>query len=283
MSIVVGAKIIAEARIQTVALRRLVGAYEIMFPLQVQVLAGDAQPRGAMIAGADVLVRGAAGNSPLGFSRPSIPLRLVPGKFGVTLTATFFLTLSPSQIEALEALRDGSDLSFELTIAGEAHEGQNVYPFQDQLYAGMPRSAWIDQLRNVGALNVLMLEIPMRVDGAPEIVKTVQGNLIAAQRHFVNGEYTSCISSCRNVLEALGQLAYGSDWPSSCWADLINANSRQTMTREKREQAIMAVIRHYAHLAHHPEGNGGIPAYSRPEAKLALSLTAAVANRLWGG
>jgi hypothetical protein len=54
------------------------------------------------------------------------------------------------------------------------------------------------------------------------------------------------------------------------------------MSKEERESAIHAVIRHYTHQAHHGGTEGGATCYSRSEAKLILSLSAALLAHVQG-
>jgi hypothetical protein len=282
MSITVGSRTTAEPKIGSVALRRLLGAYELVFPLDIRVSAEDGQPRVLIIAGANVVVRASAGGCPLGFARPQFPIRLVPVKYETSQNAILALTLAPAQIEALEDLRSGGDLDFDLTAMCEADDKQNRHQVQEQLRVTVPQSAWIAQLRSAGALNILLLEIPMIIDPPSAIAKAAQSDLVTAQRHFLSGEYESCASYCRRAMEKLGEQAYGAEWWSSIWSDLSNKTNRELMTKEKREQATIATIRHYTHLAVHPEKDGERSQFSRSDAKFILSLTAAAAARIWG-
>lgn len=274
MSLTVGSMILADLRVDSAWLRRLLGAYELSLPLQVRVLPENPQQqqqRAAVLTGAEVSVRAAGGATIVGFAPLRVPMRIVAQKFELPLNTPLAVTLSPSQIEALEDLRAGGDLDFEVTVVGEGREGTNSFPVQDQLRVHVPQSTWIERLRAADVLNVLLLEIPLAFADATEAGKA----LVAAHRHFVSGDYASCVSHCRPVFEVLGPRVYGPEWPSSV------SNGRDA-TKEQREGAIAAALLRYTHLAHHSEERGGTADFSQSEARLILWQTAALAARVWG-
>jgi hypothetical protein len=54
------------------------------------------------------------------------------------------------------------------------------------------------------------------------------------------------------------------------------------MTKQDREDTLIAALNHYGHLAAHSESKLGELGYSRSDAKLALSLAASLAEHRLG-
>ena len=54
------------------------------------------------------------------------------------------------------------------------------------------------------------------------------------------------------------------------------------MTKEDREDLLIAALQHYGHLAAHSESQQGQLEFSRADAKLALSLAASLAEHRFG-
>lgn len=78
MSITVNSRIVAEARIQGVTLRPVVGAYELWFGLDISVNLVNGEPRRVSIIGARVSVRtNAGGLQQIGFARPESSLMIM--------------------------------------------------------------------------------------------------------------------------------------------------------------------------------------------------------------
>lgn len=275
MSLTVGHIQIAEARIQGLTLRPVIGAYEMVFGLRISIHAGDRPDAAAVISGARVEIRGAGGRKEsLGFARPDIPLRIRPRTSPHTASAGFTLTIQPQQITAIEALRAGGDLGFELLAAGEGGDG---YEVQDRWPLKVARSDWIAQLRRAGALDILLIEVPMPAGEVPEEQRQIAAHLTRAQTHFLDGDYHACVAACRPVLEELGHRRFHSNgWAGPVFGMLVSGG-RSAMTKDERWTAVLAAVGHYTHLAHHGESKGGSPSFSRADAQFVLSVTAALA------
>jgi hypothetical protein len=180
-------------------------------------------------------------------------------------TVLMQLQLQPHQLEALEALRDARDLVFNLELLGDGGDGETIRDkCQCSVVAVVPRSQWIEQLRAAGALDVLLLEIPMSVGAVAPTQAAAAPHLRQAQLHFHNGHYDDCIGACRIAMEAIGAPAAALN---------LFANDRTKMTKSERGQAMYAAIRHFMH----PAAHAGAAGFSRADAKLALQFTAACA------
>lgn len=263
-ALTVSSKVVASASIPRVALRPVLGAYELVFEIQAvpTPLLGDRtwwiRPQSLRVS-----VVGPP-QYDVGTARPEWPeiVHQSPGAHSRQLWMT--LPIHPHQLSALEDRRDGGDLVFGLTVHGDGGDGAVVHEgFRADARLAVPQSEWIGLLKTAGAMDILLLEIPTSM-GSPtnkqsEAIKQLQ----KAQSHFVAGSYNDTISACRVALEEMGV--------RSAPLNLLNGPTRGTIGKTDRRQAMLASLLHYAHPPHH----GGSEVYSRDEARMTLHMTAA--------
>lgn len=276
MNITVSSKVVAETRIQNVILRPVVGAYELLFGLDVTVLPQHEYARRAAIIGASVALRtNHGGFQPIGFARPEMAFDIRQTPFQNRLTPMLTLPLQPSQLAAVEHSRDGGDLAFELQAAGVGTDRNGDSPVQEQLRIDIPRSDWLQKLKGAGARNILLLEVPIPIAGQRKEWSAVAAELLRAETYFRDGDYRGCVSHCRIAIDEAGHLKFGdNDWAAPLLDRL--ANKRTDMTAAEREGALWAAVRHYSHPAHHSSSDGGVSIYSRAEAQLVLTIAASL-------
>lgn len=277
MALAINSRSVAEIDVRDVGVRSIVGAYELIFPLSINVYAEEGSNRLAVIAGARVSVKShGAPQRPMGFARPDAPITMRLHSSPNHMTPNLSLILQPEQVLALEEMRAGGDLNFELMAVSEGFDGENWHQIQDTWHVAVPQSNWIEKIRSAGILDILLLEIPMPVGELSEEWGEIGEHLIRAQKNFVSGEYFSCVAQCRFVVSEVGRMRFGE---REAWAVRPlerMAQDRGGMTKGEREAAIYAVLRHYTHQAHHSKSEGGEAAYTRSEAKMILSQTAAL-------
>ena len=273
VTLIVGSRRIADGRIQTVGLQPVVGTHELIFTLYLSVSPGERQLPRASVLGARVVAKPSRGNpQPLGFARPEQPFELVCYDHVTTATPTLHICLQPSQTAALETLRDAGDLTFELSLSGTARDLQGEQRVHGSLSILIPRSEWLQKLRDAGVRNTMLLEVPLPLEGGSGDCHEVDSNLRRAEEDFRNGGYRDSIASCRIAIDGLGELR------DMSWYSALNRlakDSAKGMSKSQREEAIYAVLRHYTHLAHHTTGDGGAIDFTRAEAQFVLMMTAA--------
>ena len=280
MAINVGTRQLAEAQIQSVGLVSLIGAYELVFAIRLNVAADPEAQCSANIVGARVTASSNDAQSGLlGFARPEQPFDVVCRPDAHPASHTLHLHLHPGQLAALEALRGAGDVLFDLLIQGSGRDaGAEVRPFQDQWRYRVPRSDWIDKLREAGARDILLLEVPLALIDADAGLASLREPLQEAESHLRNGDYNASIGSCRIVMEEVGGHVHGPEGWHAKALDRFRSD-RKTMTKPEREDGIWAALTHYAHLAHHGPAEGGSQNSTRSEAQFLLSLVGACVAR----
>ena len=285
MGLTVGSWNIADVRVQGVTLRPVIGGFELVFGLDLAVNAhaGDGVRR-VSIVGARVTVRpGEDEPQVLGFARPEGPLEVICRSSSSRATPTLHLPVQPGQIAALEALRGTGDLDFAFLASGTGADEDGEQHVQGDWRVGVSRSDWIEQLRSAGARNVMLLEVPLPLGGDSGHWQDFETALRRAEELYRSGDYHGCIGACRTAVEELGLRRYGNGRWADKALDRLASSDRKKMSKDEREAALCAVLRHYTHQAHHGPGEGGVPAYARTEAQFVLSVTAAAAAHAQAG
>lgn len=270
MSLTVDSVSIADIREQVVWLQRLLGGFELCFNFEVVVKQYGDQARWATILGARVgLSRGTTGTD-LGIAlcvQPKFMTQTNPGQRGAL---ELRLALSPSQLNALEEIRNGGDLDFKLTLifeAGNRPGVQNEMNQLNELHARVSRSDWINQLNGAQAMNILLLEVPLPIQASADGQDDIGRSMRRAREHFLAVRYDDCVGECRKILEGLPNVS------RKDVVELLKVN-RSEMSKEERDQSILFAMRNYCNLPHHP----GSFEYTRADAKLILILTASYAE-----
>ena len=189
MTLTVGSRRIAEGRIQGVALQRVVGAYELIFSLDLSVATGQTGlPRGSVLGARVAVTPDGGGPTGVGFARPERPVELVCMDFMGRSTPTLHLYLQPNQVASLEALRAAGDLTFDLAFVGTGVDGHGDQQLHGMCSARVPRSEWLQTLRGAGARDVMLLEVPLPlVEDCPDRWKEVASSLRSAERTTATG------------------------------------------------------------------------------------------------
>lgn len=289
-SVTINSLNVAETVMTQVGLRSLLGTYELSFNFSLRG-SPDERARWATINTARVQVKtNKSSICDLGLAQLETPLLLKNDlKHPINENFTFYLNLNSTQLSKLEDIRDGHDLEFKLMIKGIGGDSEHTNHIHSEWRVEMPRSKWIGLLKQAGYMDIMLLEVPMLPQGtASDDWLDVKAELEEAQESFLNRKYAACVAQCRKVMEDAGHLKFGENNWYNPVLNLIGKNkrsaekeeaNRENMSKEERENAIWASLFHYTHQANHGKSRGGESGYSREEAKLILTLTAAFVAR----
>jgi hypothetical protein len=256
-----------------------IGLYQIRFSIELSMPGwNNDDARGVLLT--DVRARVLVGAKRdrmilLGMAHPEISLALRPATYSDKTSILFDLDLSPGQLFELEALRGGGDLHFELQIMGQVFGPNGVYPAHDKISKQVTLSDWRNVLGALGYADILVLgfEIPNGKESAP--AAAAAQCLRQAQEDLLRGRYDSVVAQCRLALEGI-QTAFGE--ASECAASATkyaNGKDRKSMTKVERARFISEAVRHFAHLAHHPNSDGFQETFCRADAQAILACTVA--------
>jgi len=140
-------------------------------------------------------------------------------------------------------------------------------------------SDWLRVLREAGAADVLLVGVPLPMEGQSTVFVEAFRLIRRANQHLITGEYDTCIAECRRALESVW--AFG-DLESAALAagDLLASKERKSMGRKHRILAVAEAVRHLSHLAHHVDDEGNAEVFGRLDAALVLATTSALVSAL---
>ena len=282
-NLTVNSEAVADVQVEQVVLRRLIGAYELLLAIQGTTYAKPNNPCWLALHGAQVCISPVGGpRMALGMARPDRPERIQQSTNQVRVSAELKIVLQPRQVMAIEDLCNAQDMQFDLVLIGEGGgnvPGDHRFRTNDTLSKQLPRSAWINQLRDARALDIVVVEVPMPVaDPSPEQRKIVD-HLKRAEKMALDGNYPECVAHCRDVMDAVDSSPSAIQRYTQALKKLNEPDGRKNMSKEDREIAILAAVRNYTHLAHHQGGSGGTEYFTRSEAQLIFTLSATLVAR----
>lgn len=210
----------------------------------------------------------------------------------------FELYLSPSELEALEASRNGSDAIFQLRVSGnitgyatskiEPNEKLQI-PWSENILLNaepswvfrpvrrfhdlpliVPQSDWGKLLDQAGYQKTIFVEIKIP-DGAA--LGAAMKHMKDAQAAFLRGSYAHAVAECRKALESAIP-----DADFCPWEETKNRDARENMSAKARFRLSWCAIRHITHSAHHPDGMKD--EFSRSMAQYVLHATYLVLSLL---
>ena len=265
----------AEIRIQSITLHPLCGEYELCISTEIHIHPRQ-ETRQAYLHAARVEAHFNGHHMKyLGFARPRLPVLLQPQNFVATSTPSFMLPLSARQLEKLETCRDAGDIIFKLSFTAEASTERGKQEVQKDIHHPVGQSDWLKQLKNCDFKYILLIEVEAPYPEDTENSPAYFHHLKNAVDLYRKGEFTSCVTECRKVIESYGKAHFNANgWSSESFKKLAQP-SRKTMPKAERETAILATIYHYTHQAAHHDNQENPPEpYIRAEAKRILTMTA---------
>jgi len=199
---------VAKANIQNVNLGQTCGAFEVCFVITGTVIVptGEIHPRWYMMHGARASASTNGRTVILGLAVPDAPPLLLQDRNPYELHIELKLVLQANQFAALEDIRNGGDIDFQLSVSGAGavvKQGRDRETSHDVLYYKAPQSEWIKQLYAAKALNVLLLEVAMPfVEPSPSSA-AIDKYLRRAVKHYAEGNFGDCVAECRKASEQL--------------------------------------------------------------------------------
>ena len=214
------------------------------------------------------------GESYLGQAIPQDAPRFVEHeKAELSVDRVFSVDVDHRCLDAVEAMRDGGDLRFSLTVrASHLGVAQQQAWVTDSCSFTVAQSDWVQLLDGLGYRKLLLLEVPApdALD-VPELAKAA-GHLAEAQRLLGRGHAREAVGRCRDSLEAVGN-AIGRANMSDLRALL---NDHKSMNLDDRLKAVRYSLLMAAHPARHADECASRIEYGRDEAVFMLSQTASL-------
>lgn len=275
-----GTRNIADARVQGVTLKKIVGSYTLTFGLYLTVHPMEEAPRSFEIIGARIFAKFGKGlEYDLGFARPEQHMAYEERVSGYSATPSLCLHLDPNQLSYLERVREDSDIRFRIHLAGSGVGKHGREGLNTDLSLSVAKSEWLQKLRDASARDTFFVEVSLPHTSGEEPIAQAASYLRRAEECFRNGDYAGCIGNCRLAIDEFGTVYFGENWSPHSPSE----QRKRNRSPDDRMRSIWAAVREYTHLAHHGPSEGGLSHFSRADARTILSFTASLAaHRLDG-
>ena len=213
----------------------------------------------------------ARGTSLLGRLRPTIPvdLDLTRSELGAH-EVQLELPVRPEQLEAVEQLRGGADLKFQVRIGAlfVRQDGTTLSRWTSPDFYTLNQSHWTQLLRDLGFASYILIEVPVpEREAAPEYAHAV-AHLREAQDALFGGRYRAVVDLCGNALESLAKDALAD------YGQLGSVKKDEANDKQRRMQYLRYALWHVANLGRHAGGITEQTEWERDDALAMLSFTA---------
>ena len=185
------------------------------------------------------------------------------------------LDLPWEQIEALEEVRGGGSLFFQIDLRLQLRSRRGVHVGYQTVSFEANLSIWSDVLKQLGYRELLVVAVELPLDAPAELRSAIE-QLGAAHQDLIGGRYDSVVSRCRMAMDALDKAV-----PSENGAEKlieVFSQGRKAMSKRARADLVRLAVRHYTHLAHHVDSDGSPESFSRQDA---LFILTAAAGAIW--
>src|SRR5262249_35565508 len=116
-------------------------------------------------------------------------------------TLLFRIDLTDTDVERIEAQREGRDITFNLLVMCEiSGAGTRAWSSQDNIQYTVSRATWIDILGAFGLTKRLLIEVDLPAEGA---VESAVARLHRARAEHNAGNYDGVVRECRIALESI--------------------------------------------------------------------------------
>jgi len=261
----------ASGTIKQVNGQRGLGFYRLTFILMLNIDTSDAVLGDRLT---DLVGDVFAANTPLGRAHPmpnQLPVQ--PYNFVQEKQVNLELELDRARLEALEHVRGGKDLAFNLNLYTTLTDSNgNVRQVNVGGAHVLNQSAWIALLEQIGYQKTMLLEVPVSdAQQQPELAAGVR-SLASAQQAMARGDYREAVGLCRDVLEQVS-LALKDN-------DSITFVDARDMNKADRLRLLRRAARVFTHPARHQDKVTTLFDWNRVDAASTISMVAALLNEL---
>ena len=277
MSFCIGPLVIAEPRVTGVTGVPGIGFSRLQFSLALDIGArsGCVVELGNLSGRVDAGVSRSGPFKLLGTLTPETSWSTSTTEYSRTDHLGLSLDLPPEQLEALEHLRGGGSLFFQIDLRLQLRENGKSHPGFDKHLFESNLSNWSKVLQQLGYLEYLVVAVELPIDAPAELRSAIE-QLGAAHQDLIGGRYDSVVSRCRMAMDALDKAV-----PSENGAEKlieVFSQGRKAMSKRARADLVRLAVRHYTHLAHHVDSDGSPESFSRQDA---LFILTAAAGAIW--
>lgn len=203
------------------------------------------------------------------------PLSIRTFRAGMNDQFTLVTELDHRRVDAIEDLRPGGDLKFDITLRGAIRGGGEEERVEERGAVPVNQSQWIEVLRGLEYDRRMLLEIPVADESASPKMAEAARRLKKAQDAIFGGEYPAAVGCCREALEALS-CALG-DAQQEKQATFQNLKGKD---KHERLRLVRHALRVLCSPPHHADERAAAIEWTRKDAVAAMAMVAALLQQL---
>lgn len=185
----------------------------------------------------------------------------------------FEMPLSTLQVAQLERIRNGGEITLQFWLQAHGRRGDRSDSVLADGHAQITQKNWLEQLRTVGAADVLLVEIPLPADDRHSAAR----HLRRARDLYLQGHFDDSVANCRKALEALAKSLADAKDLRLLEASTAIKEERERFTVKERIGAIRNAVYQATNLANHSTpADQSDYAFDQASAHLVVTSTAAL-------
>lgn len=283
MNLQIDSRYFAELVPQTLTGQKAVGKHRLQLPLKFTSVQWPG-PEELVILDLtmDCSLQSVPGAGPVGrffLQRQGIVARFRPNVAPGYPTAYMVIDLDPHQMEAIDDLAQGRELTLLLDVRGLVLNGSAFVEVWCQLHQTVSRDVWVKAMEASGYRQTMFLEVALTNPAAEPAYNFLQ----SAEANFRRTAYDECVGQCRLALEALGTLTNTEAKRVHLKQALDNKQQAEAMPLDDRLLALRYALTHVCHPSHHADGNSQTIHYDREVARTVLHATAGILGHYLAG
>ncbi|MDR3368418.1 hypothetical protein [Rhodoferax sp.] len=267
---------LADITVGSISGRGGVGIAQIYFGLSFSVIYNQKEP----VTVRDIRVKvevasdGSGSVHFLGLAQTEIAWQFTTKAWSQTESNQFLLTLTDGQLFALEKLRNGLGLRFQLTVSAMAYGDHGPLLQNESKSHDINSLTWAKVLRDLGGDEYLTVAISLPRCEPDSALAPAVSLIKKAHKALLDGQYEFAVSNCRLAIDSARTAC--DEEIAVKEAVALFPSKKTSMTKLQRELLIEESARHYTHLAHHAGDGGQFEIFSRDDALLLLSVSVGV-------
>jgi len=262
----------ASGNVKQVQGQRGLGFYRLIFIVMLNLETSDSVMGDRLTS---MVAEVNAGGRAVGRANPTpSQLPIMPANYAQERQVNLELELDRARLEAIENVRNGADLTFNITLYSTLAD-QTGQPRQTTAQAAYTanQSTWIAVLAQMEYQKVMLLELPVPdAQQSPELAAAA-ATLAQAQQAMSRGDYRQAVGLCRDIMDQVNQALSDDDNLEEF------ANLRQK-SKADRVRLLRRALRVFTHPAHHPNDAEKQFDWNRIDAASTISIVAALLNEL---
>jgi HEPN domain-containing protein len=274
-----GSQIIADVQVRGLSGSAGIGIYQLRFSLLLLVIPASIPGQQLQLNNLRAKVFAGSESGPrklLGLALPEAVLTFVQLTHPQEERFLLDLPISTEQLDALDQMRGGGGLRFELVLQGETRGPHGILRADDTVVWHASLSTWMPVLDELGLKESVLVAVEIPKHGANGFGRAAVEALRKAKRDLIAGDYEMVVSRCRLALESITAESGEGGKNTARQEGLVK--TKRLMSKRERLMEVAEALRHYTHPAHHVDKEGQMEWYSRADATFAISVAAAAVS-----